>query len=86
MQAVSGGGGCNLAAGVVTLAACADKEAWWNNGEYEYTPVVNDSQYNGQDMTAADAAFLADNPEAAARVYNKRIPPLNSVRSGGQSV
>lgn len=68
-----------LAAGVVTLAACADKEAWWNNGEYEYTPVVNDSQYNGQDMTAADAAFLADNPEAAARVYNKRIPPLNSV-------
>ncbi len=68
-----------LAAGVVTLAACADKEAWWNNGEYEYTPVVNDGQYNGQDMTAADAAFLADNPEAAARVYNKRIPPLNSV-------
>ena len=68
-----------LAVGVVTLAACADKEAWWNNGEYEYTPVVNDSQYNGQDMTAADAAFLADNPEAAARVYNKRIPPLNSV-------
>ena len=68
-----------LAAGIVTLAACADKEAWWNNGEYEYTPVVNDGQYNGQDMAAADAAFLADNPEASARVYNKRIPPLNSV-------
>ena len=71
--------GLRLTVFVLLLAACADKEAWWNNGEYEYVPVVNDSQYNGQSMTAADAAFWADNPEAAARVYNKRIPPLNSV-------
>ncbi len=61
------------------LVACTDKKAWWNNGEYEYVPMVNDSQYNGQSMSAADVAFLADNPEVSARVYNKRVPPLNSV-------
>lgn len=35
--------------------------------------------FDGQYMSAADAQFLADNPREAARIYNKRVPPLNSL-------
>ena len=68
-----------LAAGVIALASCSNTSSWWNDGEYEYTTEVNDSMFDGQYMSAADARFLAENPSEAARVYNKRVPPLNSL-------
>ena len=68
-----------LAAGVIALASCSYTSSWWNDGEYEYTTEVNDSMFDGQYMSAADARFLAENPSEAARVYNKRVPPLNSL-------
>lgn len=68
-----------LAAGVIALASCSNTSSWWNDGEYEYTTEVNDSMFDGQYMSAADALFLAENPGEAARVYNKRVPPLNSL-------
>lgn len=68
-----------LAAGVIALASCSNTSSWWNDGEYEYTTEVNDSMFDGQYMSAVDARFLAENPGEAARVYNKRVPPLNSL-------
>lgn len=68
-----------LAAGVIALASCSNTSSWWNDGEYEYTTEVNDSMFDGQYMSAADARFLAENPGEAARVYNKRVSPLNSL-------
>lgn len=68
-----------LAAGVIALASCSNTSSWWNDGEYEYTMEVNDSMFDGQYMSAADARFLAENPGEVARVYNKRVPPLNSL-------
>ena len=68
-----------LAAGVIALASCSNTSSWWNDGEYENTTEVNDSMFDGQYMSAADARFLAENPSEAARVYNKRVPPLNSM-------
>ena len=68
-----------LAAGVIALASCSNTSSWWNDGEYEYTTGVNVSMFDGQYMSAADARFLAENPSEAARVYNKRVPPLNSL-------
>lgn len=68
-----------LAAGVIALASCSNTSSWWNDGEYEYTTEVNDSMFDGQYMSAADARFLVENPGEAARVYNKRVPPLNSL-------
>ncbi len=68
-----------LAAGVIALASCSNTSSWWNDGEYEYTTEVNDSMFDGQYMSAADARFLAENPSEAARVYNKRVQPLNSL-------
>lgn len=68
-----------LAAGVIALASCSNTSSWWNDGEYEYTTEVNDSMFDGQYMSAAAARFLAENPGEAARVYNKRVPPLNSL-------
>lgn len=35
--------------------------------------------FDGQYMSAADAQFLTENPREAARIYNKRVPPLNSL-------
>lgn len=35
--------------------------------------------FDGQYMSAADAQFLVENPGEAARIYNKRVPPLNSL-------
>ncbi len=61
------------------LASCSNTSSWWNGGEYEYTTEVNDSMFDGQYMSAADAQFLAENPREAARIYNKRVPPLNSL-------
>lgn len=64
---------------MIALASCSNTSSWWNDGEYEYTTEVNDSMFDGQYMSAADARFLAENPGEAARVYNKRVPPLNSL-------
>lgn len=64
---------------MIALASCSNTSSWWNDGEYEYTTEVNDSMFDGQYMSAADARFLAENPSEAARVYNKRVPPLNSL-------
>lgn len=64
---------------MIALASCSNTSSWWNDGEYEYTMEVNDSMFDGQYMSAADARFLAENPGEAARVYNKRVPPLNSL-------
>ena len=64
---------------MIALASCSNTSSWWNDGEYEYTTEVNDSMFDGQYMSAADAWFLAENPGEAARVYNKRVPPLNSL-------
>lgn len=68
-----------LAAGTIGLASCSNTSSWWNGGEYEYTTEVNDSMFDGQYMSAADAQFLVENPGEAARIYNKRVPPLNSL-------
>lgn len=64
---------------MIALASCSNTSSWWNDGEYEYTTEVNDSMFDGQYMSAADARFLVENPGEAARVYNKRVPPLNSL-------
>lgn len=64
---------------MIGLASCSNTSSWWNGGEYEYTTEVNDSMFDGQYMSAADAQFLAENPREAARIYNKRVPPLNSL-------
>ena len=68
-----------LAAGVIALASCSNTSSWWNDGEYEYTTEVNDSMFDGQYMSAAEARFLEENPGEDSRVYNKRVPPLNSL-------
>ncbi len=68
-----------LAVGMFGLASCSNSSSWWNSGEYEYAPEVNDSVFDEQYMPMAEAQMYADNPSEAAKVYNKRIPPLNSL-------
>lgn len=61
------------------LASCTGQSSWWNEGQYEYFSETNDYMFGGEAMSAADASFYAGNPDAAAKVYNKRVPPLNSL-------
>lgn len=65
------------ATGALALVSCSQTSSWWNDGDYEYISNPQDSMFNGQNMTAEDAAMYMDSPLNAAKVYNKRVPPLN---------
>lgn len=67
------------AIGTLAVASCSQTSSWWNDGEYEYISNPQDYMFNGQNMTAGDADFYSNNPNNAAKVYNKRVPPLNSL-------
>lgn len=67
------------AVGTLALASCSQTSSWWNDGEYEYISNPQDNMFNGQNMTAGDAGIYLDSPDSAAKVYNKRVPPLNSL-------
>lgn len=63
------------------LASCSAPNSWWNNGEYEYVPLVDDkgASFNDENLTSGQVEGYMQNPDEAARVFNKRVPPLNSV-------
>ena len=63
------------ATGALALVSCSQTSSWWNDGDYEYIANPQDSMFNGQNMTAEDAAMYMDSPLNAAKVYNKRVPP-----------
>ena len=67
------------ATGALALVSCSQTSSWWNDGDYEYIANPQDSMFNGQNMTAEDVAMYMDSPLNAAKVYNKRVPPLNSL-------
>ena len=67
------------AVSTLALASCSQTSSWWNGGEYEYISNPQDNMFNGQNMTAGDALDYMNNPDSAAKVYNKRVPPLNSL-------
>lgn len=67
------------AVSTLAVASCSQTSSWWNDGEYEYISNPQDYMFNGQNMTAGDADFYSNSPNDAAKVYNKRVPPLNSL-------
>ncbi|MBR2274312.1 MAG: hypothetical protein IJ864_05770 [Alphaproteobacteria bacterium] len=76
-----------LFVGGLGLVSCSAHSSWWNNGEYEYkepdTSVEKDvSTEDGfilaTQQRSADEVFGHD-PREAASVYNKRIPPLDTL-------
>ncbi len=68
---------CTVA--TLALVSCSQSSSWWNDGEYEYVSEPQDDVFNGQNMTASDAGVYLNSPDNAAKVYNKRVPPLNSL-------
>ena len=69
-----------LAIGVMSIASCTNGEA--DDGRFALTtpPDAKESLYSNQSMSVEESqAFVLQKPETAARVFNKRIPPLNSV-------
>lgn len=68
--------------GVLGATACSGHNSWWNNGEYEYVPeeeiiVAEDAQV--EPIVAEETEVFVDDPQEAAKLFNKRIPPLNSL-------
>lgn len=66
-------------AATLALVSCSQTSSLWNDGEYEYISEPQDDLFNGQNMTASDASVYLNSPDNAAKVYNKRVPPLNSL-------
>ncbi len=67
------------AVSTLAVTSCSQTSSWWNDGEYEYISNPQDYMFNGQNMTAGDADFYSNSPNNAAKVFNKRVPPLNSL-------
>ncbi|MBO5038166.1 MAG: hypothetical protein J6C85_01735 [Alphaproteobacteria bacterium] len=69
-----------LAAGVVCVASCTNGES-----DADRLTVVspygaeNSSLYSDQYMSSEESQAFVMQPDVAAKVFNKRIPPLNSV-------
>lgn len=68
-----------LAAGIVGIASCSGHSSLWNDGEYEYRTDIKDSVFSGQYMTEEEAQAFVSSPREAAKIFNKRVPPLNSL-------
>lgn len=68
-----------LVAGGVGLASCS---SLWNNGEYEYQE-AEEGEVIVDDFIVPDVSPKAEefslDPSEAATIYNKRIPPLNTL-------
>ena len=75
-----------LVLGLTGIASCSGTSGWWNSEEQEYS--IPESEYVYADENAATQGhltvddsdmLLSENPNEAAKVLNKRIPPLNSL-------
>lgn len=71
-----------LILGVSGIASCSGSSAWWNNGEHEVLApegeyIVEENPALAQTNGTSD--MFTENPAEAARIFNKRIPPLNSL-------
>lgn len=62
--------------GVLAIASCSGQTSVISDDAYVYeSSTQKTSSYN----TEMETDWFAENPRAAATVYNKRIPPLNSL-------
>jgi len=68
--------------GVLGATSCSSHNSWWNNGEYEYVPeeeIIVDEKAQVEPLVAEETEVFVDDPQEAAKLFNKRIPPLNSL-------
>ena len=78
-----------MALGVIGMASCSNNA--YNDSfhedvyfESEQSLAVSPSReagrvYNGQYMAVDNARYLEGNPEDSAKIFNKRVPKLNSL-------
>jgi len=65
-----------LALGVLGVVSCSSQSAWWNDGEYEYTEDTVETSYVD---AQSEPEFFVEDPSEAAKIFNKRVPALNSL-------
>lgn len=68
-----------LAVSVVCVASCTSHESEVDLSMLATPPGAQNSLYSEQRLSAEESRGFVMQPDVAARVFNKRIPPLNSV-------
>lgn len=68
-----------LAVGVVCVASCTSRESEADRSMLTTPPGAQKSLYSEQSLSAEESQAFVMQPDVAAKVFNKRIPPLNSV-------
>ena len=80
-----------LIVSVLGMVSCSGHSAWWNNGEYEYPAPGEEFVFEEQETktevvsepvevpASEPVDYWNDDPIENAKIYNKRIPPLNTL-------
>lgn len=66
-----------LGAVAISLNACSQGGVW--SDKDDETAKASLGMYNGQYMSLEESETFVNNPVEAAKIFNKRVPPLNSV-------
>lgn len=70
--------GLYFAAGVMGLVSCSSSSTQVNVADYEKVPETSGDVY-ANSYAPVENNFFISNPDEAAQVFNKRVPPLNSL-------
>lgn len=70
--------GLYFAAGVMGLVSCSSSSTQVNVADYERVPETSGDVY-ANSYAPVENNFFISNPDEAAQVFNKRVPPLNSL-------
>lgn len=71
--------GLCFAAAMIGLSSCSFSGSSWWGSDKEYGVTERSVPFNGESVSAEEMQMFVKNPEAAAKVFNKRIPPLNTL-------
>lgn len=69
----------SLAAVVMGMSACSWSSSVENESSQEYVTLPQDAYVNEQYAVAENTSFTMESPDEAAMIFNKRVPPLNSL-------
>lgn len=69
----------SLAAVVMGISSCSCFSSSENGNSQEYVSLPQDVYANEQYAAAENASFTTGSPDEAAMIFNKRVPPLNSL-------
>lgn len=68
--------------GVLGATSCSSHKSWWGNGDNEYVAeeeIIVEEKVSVEPIVAEEPELFVEAPQEAAKLFNKRVPPLNSL-------